>query len=124
MKPTERDADIINRILDDANTIERRIEHFSTTRNSSCNDRSFEGELAYDAIMNPVYRVAEDAIHLSDEIQKTCPSITWKNIRGFRNFVAHGYAEIDRAIAWKVVVEDIPALKDALERLAPEEGRE
>ncbi|MBM6755282.1 DUF86 domain-containing protein [Collinsella tanakaei] len=43
--------------------------------------------------------------------------MAWKNIRGFRNFVAHGYAEIDRAIAWKVVIEDIPSRAASLSDL-------
>lgn len=115
MLPAERDQDIIDRILEDSRTVEKRIEHFATTAHSFCYDRSFKGELAYDAIMNPVYRIAEDAIHLSDDIQQSLPEIPWKNIRGFRNFIAHGYSEIDRSIAWKVVVEDIPALAKALE---------
>lgn len=117
MLPADRDMDIMLRIIDDANIIRQRIEYFAMTRESFCDDHSFEGELAYDAVMNPVYRVAEDAIHLSDRVQDACPSVAWKNIRGFRNFVAHGYAEIDRAIAWKVVIEDIPSLAASLSDL-------
>lgn len=118
MLQSDRDADIIDRILEDADVLQQRIKYFSLTEEAFCNDRSFEGELAYDAVMNPVYRIAEDAIHLSDDVISACPDIPWKNIRGFRNFIAHGYAEIDRAIAWKVVVGDIPELVSALEQLA------
>lgn len=32
----------------------------------------------------------------------------------FRNFVAHGYREVDRSLAWKVIVDDIPELEKAL----------
>ena len=95
MPPSDRDADTIARIIEDADILQKRIEHFSLTEQAFCNDRSFEGELAYDAIMNPVYRIAEDAIHLSGDVISACPDIPWKNIRGFRNFIAHGYAEID-----------------------------
>lgn len=68
--------------------------------------------------MSPVYRIAEDAIHLSDAIVESYPDYPWANIRGFRNFVAHGYREADRAIAWKVATEDIPALATMLEAYA------
>lgn len=117
MQPADRDLDIISRILDDSETVQKRIAHFGTTEDSFCNDRSFEGELAYNAIMIPVYRIAEDAIHLSSEMQDSLPNVPWKDIRGFRNFIAHGYSEIDRAIAWKVVVGDIPALAQALQKI-------
>lgn len=122
MKQADRDKALARRICNDARTLELRMAHFSMTKERFCNDRSFEGELAYDAIMNPVYRIAEDAIHLSDETQRACPTIPWGNISGFRNFVAHGYSQIDRGIAWKVATEDIPSLADALKPLV--EGSE
>lgn len=68
--------------------------------------------------MSPVYRIAEDTLHLSSDIVGAYPDYPWNDIRGFRNFVAHGYCEVDRAIAWKVVVEDIPALERVLSEYA------
>lgn len=85
-------------------------------------DRSEEGELAYDAIMSPVYRIAEDALHLSEEVQSAFPEYPWNDIRGFRNFVAHGYREVDRSLAWKVIVDDIPELEKALRIFKERQG--
>lgn len=48
------------------------------------------------------------------------PDYPWKNIRGFRNFVAHGYREVDRVIAWEVVCEDIPRLATLLQGYDPD----
>ena len=67
--------------------------------------------------MNPLYRIAEDVVHLSDDLKLDHPSYPWKEIRGFRNFVAHGYSEIDRHIAWRIIENDIPQLKKLLEDL-------
>ena len=64
--------------------------------------------------MSPVYRIAEDALHLSEEVQSAFPEYPWNDIRSFRNFVAHGYREVDRSLAWKVIVDDIPELEKAL----------
>lgn len=114
MEPHERDLDRIEVILADCATLEKRLERFRMTEDSFVNDRSDDGELAYDAVMSPVYRIAEDALHLSNGLMAAFPDYPWKNIRGFRNFVAHGYREVDRAIAWKVVREDIPALESLL----------
>lgn len=114
MKPDERDAELIGYILEDIDTLQKRVKHFKVTEESFCIDRTFEGELAFDAVMNPLYRIAEDTIHLSENVEKGCPDIPWRNIRGFRNFVAYGYHEIDRAIAWKVIVDDISKLADSL----------
>ena len=91
MKRRKRDEELIGVILSDCETPARRIDYFDATENSFVSDRSEEGELAYDAIMSPVYRIAEDALHLSDEIQSAFPEYPWNDIGGFRNFVAHGY---------------------------------
>ncbi len=112
MKRRKRDEELIGVILSDCETLARRIDYFDATENSFVSDRSEEGELAYDAIMSPVYRIAEDALHLSDEIQSAFPEYPWNDIGGFRNFVAHGYVahgyrEVDRSLAWKVIVDDI-----------------
>ncbi len=115
MKPPERDLQLISVILDDASVMERRITRFSITEKSFVNDHSEDGELAYDAVMSPVYRIAEDALHLSDELQNKYPEYPWNNIRGFRNFVAHGYREVDKRIAWKVISDSIPNLVEILE---------
>lgn len=122
MKPHSRDRELIAVILDDCALLRRRVAYFSTTEDSFVNDHSEEGELAYDAIMSPVYRIAEDALHLSDDVYEMAPEYPWNEIRGFRNFVAHGYREVDRAIAWKVVSGDIPLLEQALVRVLAELG--
>lgn len=68
MKPRDRDRELASVILDDCRTLRKRIARFSVTRESFILDRSDDGELAYDALMSPVYRIAEDALHLSDEV--------------------------------------------------------
>ena len=65
--------------------------------------------------MNPVYRIVEDACHLSDALMDLHPSFSWREMRGFRNFVAHGYGEINRAMAWDVITCNLPELRDLLE---------
>lgn len=114
MQQHERDLDLISIILEDCRVLESRIVYFDATEDSFVNDRSEKGEIAYDAIMSPVYRIAEDVLRLSEKVIAEYPNYPWNDIRGFRNFVAHGYREVDRSIAWKVIVDDIPDLIDVL----------
>lgn len=116
MQRAERDKLIIARMLEDVQTLRDRVEHFSLDGEKFANDRSFEGEIAFDATMNPLYRIVEDAVHLSDRVTACLPEIPWHNLRGFRNIVAHGYWEIDREAAWLIIRDDIPELVSALER--------
>lgn len=114
MKQLERDLELIQVILGDCETMRKRVSRFDLTEEKFINDRSEDGELAYDAVMSPVYRIAEDALHLSEDVQAFAAEYPWNDIRGFRNFVAHGYREVDRSIAWKVVDESIPELEKVL----------
>ncbi len=110
MRQLERDLDLINVILADAEVLANRITRFSLDQEKFVEDRSEDGELAYDAVMSPVYRIAEDAVHLSGDVVSAFPAYPWRQIKGFRNFVAHGYREVDRRIAWRVASDDIPQL--------------
>lgn len=110
MQQTNRDRRLIDVILKDIDTLNQRVKHYAVTEDSFKNDFSFEGEAAFDLVMTPVYRIAEDALHLSDELMNEYPDYPWDDIRGFRNFVAHGYRNVDRDIAWGVVNKDIPEL--------------
>ena len=44
-------------------------------------------------------------------------NIPWNKIRGFRNRLVHDYENVDLAVVWDVIENDVPALADALERV-------
>lgn len=110
MLPTDRDQELIKVILDDFSVMQRRLEEYNVTEDRFKNDMSPSGQDAYDLVMSPVYRMAEDALHLSDALMGRLSDYPWDDIRGFRNFVAHGYRNVDRDIAWSVVHDDLPEL--------------
>ena len=122
MLPKERDKDLILNILDDAETLEKRIRYFNVTEESFINDLSFEGDIVYDSLLMPVYTLVEDALHLSDEVMEFFPDYPWSDVRAFRNIVAHGYRRVSKEIAWKVISEDIPQLVALLKEYAAENG--
>lgn len=114
MLPEERDKELIQNILEDYETLLQRKEHFNITEESFLNDNSFEGSIAYDSLLIPVYTIVEDVLHLSDEFMSSFPDYPWEDVRGFRNIVAHGYRQVSKEIAWKVIDEDIPELIELL----------
>ncbi len=120
MKQSDRDLELIDVILEDAQVLANRLRRFSLNQEQFVHDRSEDGELTYDAIMAPVYHIAEDTLHLSDDVINAFPDYPWRQIKGFRNFVAHGYREVDRAIAWQVASADIPKLAQLLSRYRAE----
>lgn len=54
---------------------------------------------------------------LSDEFKNGIKSIPWKQLYGMRNRIVHGYDGVDMQIVWDTISEDLPKLKDELQRL-------
>ncbi len=115
MHPEERDRELIFNILEDAETLKQRREFFGVTEDSFVNDASFEGSIAYDSLLIPVYTIVEDALHLSDRLMDDLPDYPWHEVRSFRNIVAHGYRRVDSLlIPVYTIVEDALHLSDRL----------
>lgn len=115
----DKDRRRIDRIVKNGERLAARISFTATTRDSFINDDSEAGLLAYDAIMILVLQIVEDAGMLSDELKESLPNQPWRNIKGFRNLLAHVYYQIDKEMAWDIVSRDIPALCEALAEREP-----
>lgn len=43
------------------------------------------------------------------------PQIPWKQVKGMRDHIAHGYFDINTDLVWSVITEDLAPLKEAIE---------
>jgi uncharacterized protein with HEPN domain len=59
--------------------------------------------------------ISEASRHLSPKLKKTRPEIRWASIAGIGNVLRHDYYAISNTIIWKVIHDDLPSLKTALE---------
>ncbi len=59
-----------------------------------------------------LFQIGELANGLSDEFLKTYNQVPWKQIRGMRNRIVHGYDTIDLEIVWNTAKESIVILCD------------
>lgn len=69
-------------------------------------------------VMNLII-IGEAATKLLQEtpdISEQHPNIAWRNMRGMRNRLAHGYFEIDMDVVWDTVTHALP---DLIEKLNP-----
>lgn len=63
-------------------------------------------------IMNLII-IGEAATKLMDryaEFTKAYPEVPWKNMRGMRNRIAHGYFDINLDVVWETVRTALPEL--------------
>jgi uncharacterized protein with HEPN domain len=50
------------------------------------------------------------------------PEIPWRNIRGMRNRIAHGYFDINLDLVWETVQTSLPTLLEQLSVARPDTG--
>lgn len=74
--------------------------------------------LVQDAVIRNLQTLAESSQRLSNEIKATEAQIPWRELAGFRNVIVHGYLGVDLGAVWLVVEQDLPALDDAVCRMA------
>ena len=53
---------------------------------------------------------------LSDDVKNQIASIPWKQLYGMRNRIVHGYSGVDMRIVWDTIHDDLPALKNEIEK--------
>jgi uncharacterized protein with HEPN domain len=67
--------------------------------------------------------IGEAASRLGNECRDAI-DLPWPQIVGMRNFVAHGYFDLDEAIIWRTAVEDVPMLASAIDTFLDREESE
>ena len=72
----------------------------------------FEGtsRLHQNAVLKAIEIVGEAAARIGQETKRAHPDIPWQEIIGMRNRLVHVYFDIDVALAWDTVQNDLPAL--------------
>ncbi len=61
-----------------------------------------------DAVTMQVFVLAEAANRLSQDGKTLLGDIDWRQIRGLRNRIAHGYGSVDFGIVWEIARSYVP----------------
>jgi len=70
-----------------------------------------------DAVVRNLEVIGEAAANMPESIQEQFADIPWGKMKGMRNILAHEYFGLDNQVLWKTIQEDLPPLKQALEKL-------
>lgn len=73
--------------------------------------------MVQDAVIRNLQTLAESTQRLSQAAKDAEPTVPWRKVSGLRNVLAHGYLSVDLEVVWSIVVEDLPALEEAISRL-------
>lgn len=63
--------------------------------------------------------VGEASAAVSVETTLRYPEVPWRQIRGMRNRLIHGYYEIDLDVVWDTIQHNLEPLLAAIERIVP-----
>ena len=73
---------------------------------------AFLGDIDYrDAIKMNLFQIGEAVNVLSDECKEQIKDVSWHQIYGMRNVIAHGYEKVKDDRIWDTVKEDVPQLQ-------------
>jgi uncharacterized protein with HEPN domain len=99
----------------------RRIEE----NTSSGHDAFMSSHTLQDAVLRNLHTMSESTQRLSDEIKSTQPDVNWRLLAAFRNVLVHDYLGVDLEEIWRIVQNNVPDLKTAVEamlnRLGPQD---
>jgi uncharacterized protein with HEPN domain len=71
-----------------------------------------EDFILYDAALRNLQTLSEATQQLPEELKAAYPDIPWREIRGFRNILAHNYlGDIDPSTVSAVIEQHLPALE-------------
>lgn len=115
MKSSDRDGQIIIKILNYCEDIELTHEHFDNDKELFFDEKN--GRVYRNAITMPILQIGELAKNLSEEFIAAHNSIAWRAVIRTRDFFAHHYWDIEYENVWNTSREDIEKLKDYLLQL-------
>jgi uncharacterized protein with HEPN domain len=110
MKNTLTDKDRLYHILDAITN----IENFSTGINYQNYIEDYKLRLA---LVKLLEIVGEASNGITLETQERFPEVEWAVLKGIRNILVHEYFGIDYDIVWESITQNIPVLKDKIEKI-------
>jgi uncharacterized protein with HEPN domain len=74
-------------------------------------------EIRQDAVVRNIEIIGEAAKHIPDDVAVRAPEIPWRNVRGMRDILAHGYFNVSVDIIWMTATTRIEELETAIQKL-------
>lgn len=69
------------------------------------------------SVVKAIEIIGEAASQIAIETRDQIPDIPWPSIVGMRNRLVHAYFDIDLNAVWDTLIDDLPPLIAALERI-------
>ncbi len=111
-----RDKNILSHIVKYCEQIEETVALFGADYNIFCVNSTFRN-----ACCMCLLQIGELSNSLSDDFRDGHTAIPWKQIRGFRNIIAHAYGTVEPSVVWEIITEELSELKEYCQECMSEE---
>jgi len=103
---------VLREIQDYCDILDILLERFGLDEETFLEDLAFQMSCTL-ALM----QIGENVKKIESWLTSNSALIRWKQIRRFRDLVAHNYGKADPCMIWKMIVADYPVLKSEINRL-------
>ena len=104
-----------------------RLEHILSAINRVLRytkDKTYNELIAnnmmYYAVVKNIEIMGEAANMLTSDFISSHPETPWKQVKGMRNYIVHEYFQIDDVVVWDVVSNNLPELKNQIQKYIDE----
>lgn len=106
----KKDSVYLNHILEAINNI------FEDTNNFT-EEKFLSNRTIKDAVTRNIEVIGEAVKLVSEQIKTEYTDIPWQKIARTRDMLIHHYFDVDDKELWKIVVDDLPALKTSIQKI-------
>lgn len=112
---TVKEKGILLKIIKHCKRVEKKAKGFDR--------ESFEeDEDAIEVVCFNLFQIGELAKKLSNDFIMKYNKVPWRQIKGLRDQIVHGYETLDMDIIWYTVTEDVKPLKDYCDKIINEDA--
>lgn len=79
-----------------------------------------DDDMMYYPVVKNIEIIGEAANMLTGDFQTSHQETPWKMVKGMRNYIVHEYFQIDSAVVWDVVSNELTTLRSQIERYISE----
>lgn len=97
----------LNHVMESIQLIEEYSKKASETE-------FFKNRAMQDSVIRRLEIIGEAVKNLSPQFRSKYPEIPWKQIAGMRDILIHEYFDVDLALTWRVVTQELPIIKKKL----------
>lgn len=105
----------VDHVLHDIVEAIERIEQ--VTRGKSLSEFEASWQLRW-LVQRAIEIISEASRAIPDELTSIEPGIPWPSVRGIGNVLRHDYDSLSDPIIWRVVTDELPKLKLAVQNIA------